>query len=46
MEEYLDIVDDNNRISDYVLYALGLKDQDELEEFYEKNRTKKSVIGL
>lgn len=30
------LVDDNNRISDYVLYALGLKDQDELEEFYEK----------
>ena len=30
------LVDDNNRISDYVLYALGLKDQEELEEFYEK----------
>lgn len=30
------LVDDNNRISDYVLYALGLKDQAELEEFYEK----------
>ena len=30
------LVDDNNRISDYVLYALGLKGQEELEEFYEK----------
>ena len=29
-------VDENNRISDYVLYALGLKDQDELEEMYDK----------
>ena len=26
------IVDENNRINDYVLYSLGLKDQDELEE--------------
>ena len=30
------LVDDNNRISDYVLYALGLKDQAEPEKFYEK----------
>ncbi len=30
------LVDENNRISDYVLYALGLKDQKELEDFYEK----------
>ena len=30
------LVDENNKISDYVLYALGLKDQDELEEMYEK----------
>ena len=29
-------VDENNRISDYVLYALGIKDQKELEEFYKK----------
>ena len=27
---------DNNKISDYVLYALGIKDQKELEEFYKK----------
>jgi len=30
------LVDENNRISDYVLYALGLKDQNELEGFYQK----------
>lgn len=30
------LVDENNKISDYVLYALGLKNQDELEEFYKK----------
>ncbi len=30
------LVDENNKISDYVLYALGIKDQDELEEMYEK----------
>ena len=30
------LVDENNRISDYVLYALGLKDQNELEELYRK----------
>ncbi len=30
------LVDENNKISDYVLYALGIKDQKELEGFYEK----------
>lgn len=30
------IVDENNQILDYTLYALGLLDQDELEEKYEK----------
>ncbi len=30
------LVDKDNRISDYVLYALGIKDQKELEEYYEK----------
>ena len=30
------LVDSNNKISDYVLYALGIKDQKELEEFYKK----------
>lgn len=30
------LVDENNRISDYVLYALGLKDQKELKKLYEK----------
>ena len=30
------IVDENNEISDYTLYALGILDQDELEEKYEK----------
>lgn len=28
------LVDNNNKISDYVLYALGIKDQNELESFY------------
>ena len=30
------IVDENNRINDYVLYSLGIKDQDELEETMDK----------
>ena len=30
------IVDENNRINDYVLYSLGLKDQEELETIMEK----------
>ncbi len=52
------LVDENNKISDYVLYALGLKDQKELDEMYNKieNREKietntmtfyyKDLIGL
>lgn len=34
--EVVVMVDANNQITDYVLYALGLKDQDELKESYEK----------
>lgn len=30
------LVDKDNQISDYVLYALGLKDQDELKQLYHK----------
>ena len=30
------IVDENNEVSDYTLYALGLKDQDEISETMEK----------
>jgi len=30
------LVDENNNISDFVLYALGIKDQKELEELYKK----------
>ena len=30
------LVDENNKISDYVLYALGIKDQNELEELSKK----------
>lgn len=30
------LVDKNNKVSDYVLYALGLKDQKELEKFYKE----------
>ena len=30
------LVDENNKISDYVLYALGIKNQKELESLYEK----------
>jgi len=41
--EVILLVDDNNRISDYVLYALGLKDQEELEEFYEKISNREEV---
>ena len=34
--ELLLIVDENNEISDYTLYALGLKDQNELEKKFKK----------
>lgn len=30
------LIDKDNRISDYVLYALGIKDQKELKELYDK----------
>ena len=30
--EVILMVDDSNQVSDYTLYALGLKDQDELEK--------------
>lgn len=38
-EKYNEVVllmDSNNRVSDYVLYAIGLKDQEELEEMLQK----------
>lgn len=34
--ELVVLVDENNRISDYILYALGLESQEELKEMYEK----------
>ncbi len=34
--EVVILVDENNRISDFTLYALGLRDQSELEEMYDK----------
>lgn len=34
--EVVILVDENNKISDYVLYALGVKDQKELEAMYKK----------
>lgn len=34
--EVVILVDKDNQISDYVLYALGIKDQKELEEMYQK----------
>ena len=37
------IVDENNRINDYVLYSLGLKDQDELEETMTKLQNGETV---
>lgn len=38
------VVDKNNRISDYVLYALGLKDQQELKDMFEKVRKGEKVV--
>ena len=40
------LVDENNRISDYVLYALGLKDQNELKDMFEavKNGEKVTYV--
>ena len=37
------IVDGNNRINDYVLYSLGLKDQNELEDMMEKLQNGETV---
>ena len=37
------IVDENNRINDYVLYSLGLKDQDELEATKKKLQNRETV---
>ena len=37
------IVDENNRINDYVLYSLGLKDQEELETIMEKLQNGETV---
>ena len=37
------LVDENNRISDYVLYALGLKDQNELKDMFEAVRNGEEV---
>ena len=37
------IVNDNNEISDYTLYALGLKDQNELEEKWNKVQNGETV---
>ena len=38
------VVDKNNRISDYVLYALGLKDQQELKDMFEKVRKGEKLV--
>ena len=37
------LVDENNKISDYVLYALGIKNQKELEELYKKVQNKEEI---
>ena len=37
------VVDKNNRISDYTLYALGIKDQNELKEMYQKIVNKEEI---
>ena len=39
------VVDSNEQISDYVLYALGLKDQNELKEMYEKITNCEEVVS-
>lgn len=39
------IVNENNEISDYALYALGLKDQNELEERWNKVQNGEEVEG-
>ena len=42
--EVILVVDKNNRISDYVLYALGLKDQQELKDMFEKVRKGEKLV--
>ena len=37
------LVDENNRVSDYVLYALGLRDQEELEKMFKEVVSGKEV---
>ena len=39
------IVDDNNEISDYTLYALGLKDQNEIKDIMNKVMTGEEVVS-
>ena len=46
-ENYNDIVivvDENNQISDYVLYSLGLKDQKEIENLLEKYEKGEEIV--
>ena len=42
--EVVIMVDENNQISDYALYALGLKEQDELSEFFEKLANGEEIV--
>ena len=42
--EVVIMVDKNNQISDYALYALGLKDQAELSEFFEKLANGEEIV--
>ena len=42
--EVILVVDKNNRISDYVLYALGVKDQQELKDMFEKVRKGEKLV--
>ena len=42
--EVVIMVDENNQISDYALYALGLKDQTELSEFFEKLANGEEIV--
>lgn len=42
-DEVVLLVDKNNQISDYTLYSLGLKDQDELEEKIDKIMAGKEI---
>ena len=42
--EVVIMVDENNQISDYALYALGLKEQAELSEFFEKLANGEEIV--